>query len=155
MKLNFAFLLMLAVVFAFVSCSEKDLYEEKNPKVYTPADFKMTQTYEVNVAEGKAKKVYVDGELVFSGNGSLTIEVPKTAIVTRSLNEYELEDADQGNSGWTYAYKRGLLLFEDVTDGDNDYNDFVCNIEEQLELKFNNDKSEFDNVKYNVNVSSI
>lgn len=156
MKLNLTLLFVLATLLSFVSCDKKDLYEgEIDKEVYTPTDFKMTKSYEVIVPAGKVKEVYIEDELVFSGAGSLTIEVPQTFTATRSMSEYEFDDADKGNSGWTYALKRGMLLFEDITDGDNDYNDFVCNISEKLELKFDKDKIYFDNVKYNVSIDPI
>jgi len=148
MKPITTFLFALMATFIFVSCSEKDLYDEEIPEVFTPTDFNMMKTYEVNVKEGTAKEVYVDGELVYSGDMSLTIDLPKSAVATRSVNEVVISPGY--GEGWTTISKKGTLLFEDVTNGDNDYNDFVCTIEESLELKYPNNPGGvyFDNVKY-------
>lgn len=149
MKPNFAFLLMLAATFTFVSCSEKDLYNG-DPKTYTPADFKMTESYDVVVEEGTAKQVLVNGEVVYDGDMSLTIEIPKVGLATRSGGVQEIVTTASGSDKKTQIYKKGVLFFEDITDGDNDYNDLVCYIDEMIELKKNENMP-----KYNVEVTPL
>lgn len=136
-------LFLSALVIGLFACDSKDLYEERN---VDPADFVMTETLKVEVKEGMGKEVYYNGNLIYDGNMSLTIDVPKLNVTTRSLGVLDVED--KGNS--SFINKKGVLLFEDITNGDNDYNDFVCYIDEVIELKKNGNMP-----KYNVTVRPI
>lgn len=133
-------LLFLMMVAFIASACEKDLYDEKADEKQLKK-FVFTEDFEVPVKEGCITTVTYNGEVLYEGNVAVTIQVPKTDVSTRSDSglEWHFTGAEGGNST-SYYYsimKSGVLLFEDMTDGDNDYNDFVCRVEWQFAVNLN------------------
>ncbi len=100
----------------------------------------MSEKFEVPIQEGKYTVVKQGDDTLYYGNVAVQIDVPKFSVSdTRSTDElkwYYVPDRASGVGGdWNYSVTRsGILLFEDLTDGDNDYNDFVCAILETIQF---------------------
>lgn len=143
--------LLLMSIFAFISCDNNDLYTGDNNDAETLSKYVMTESYSVPVQEEHTTTVKFNGEVLYEGNMAIEIQVPKSFVNTRTLTGIETDhEWDKGSgsgngANWFNAYKKGILMFEDVKVGDNDYNDFICHIDETIEYKTN--KGEGSNLK--------
>ncbi len=131
-------LFLLMIVFVAAAC-EKDLYDYEAAEEQLKK-FVFTEDFEVPVKEGYITTVTYNGEVLYQGNVAVTIQVPKTDVLagTRASGlEWHFDGAEgapDGNKFGFTTWKNGLLLFEDMTNGDNDYNDFVCFVKTQFRV---------------------
>ena len=127
-------LVILILIMNFISCQkEVDLY---NPDV---SGYKLTEKFIVPIKDGNNTIVIYDGDTIYSGNVSVSIEVPKSnSINTRTANnklEWYFIPNNTNTGTWHYQINRnGILMFEDTPNGDNDYNDFICYFKEQFQV---------------------
>lgn len=122
---------MLAV--GIMACSIDDVYREPDIE-----QFKLTTEFIVPIQEGYNTVVAYNNEIIYNGNVSVTIDVPKySQIATRSspgLEWYFVPNNTQDGT-WHYQITRsGILMFEDIPNGDNDYNDFICFMKDQYQV---------------------
>lgn len=124
-----AFFTVFTVVVLASCVNEKNLYEGVIPDVPLE-NYKMTTDFDVPVKDGYKTIVTYDGEVIFEGNYPATIQVPKFSTnLTRSTGlDWHFEVYDSSDYDLK-KYITGILMFEDIVDGDNDYNDFVCYVD--------------------------
>lgn len=127
-------LVILILTMNFISCQkEVDLY---NPDV---SRYKLTKSFIVPIKDGNNTIVMYNGDTLYVGNVSVSIEIPKTSLIsTKSIdNKLEWHFIPNNNDIGTWHYqinRSGILMFEDIPNGDNDYNDFICYFKEQLQV---------------------
>lgn len=127
-------LVILILTMNFISCQkEVDLY---NPDV---SQYKLTKSFIVPIKDGNNTIVMYNGDTLYVGNVSVSIEIPKTSLIsTKSIdNKLEWHFIPNNNDIGTWHYqinRNGILMFEDIPNGDNDYNDFICYFKEQLQV---------------------
>ena len=127
-------LVILILTMNFISCQkEVDLY---NPDVRR---YKLTENFVVPIKNGNNTIVMYNGDTLYVGNVSVSIEIPKTSLIsTKSIDnklEWHFIPNNNNNGTWHYQINRsGILMFEDIPNGDNDYNDFICYFKEQLQV---------------------
>lgn len=130
-------LITLAVLPAFMACNT-DRYVEPGSNEYLNScidKYKTTETFNVPIKEGHVTVVKHDGATLYEGNMPVTINIPsiKAGEVSRGADEIECFYIYEPSTNRYYdSYRRGLLLFEDLPEGDNDYNDFICEIEDHI-----------------------
>lgn len=134
--------LLLSVLISGIAIScmdgEKDLYKREEPK--DPKEilegYVMTKKFDVPVTDGYKTIVKLGDEIIYEGNIPMTIDVPKfnTTSTRSNLNlTWHQVQLPEDNTGWrAFSRKYGILLFEDMYNGDNDYNDFVCGVVEVI-----------------------
>ncbi|MDL2277091.1 LruC domain-containing protein [Parabacteroides sp. OttesenSCG-928-G07] len=130
-KLVFLFTLALSMSF-FFSCEKSDIYNpsgDGDEKLEEAKDilkaYSLTNQYDVVVKEGYNTLVMIGEDTVYYGNLPALVDIPKT-VETKSSNVMEVlyvPKTDDINFG--YISQWGMLLFEDVPQGDCDYNDLV------------------------------
>lgn len=137
-KRNFLLLLLFAGGMTACIDGDKDLSLEMTPPDVPIENYKFTKDFLVPVESGNTTIVTYNGETIYEGNVATTIQVPKfSTIATRNgtgLEWHFVPENGTGNSWHYQTYREGLLLFEDIPNGDNDYNDFVCYIFEQFQV---------------------
>lgn len=127
-------LVILILTMNLISCQkEVDLY---NPDV---SRYKLTENFVVPIKDGNNTIVMYNGDTLYVGNVSVSIEIPKTSLIsTKSIDnklEWHFIPNNNDNGTWHYQINRsGILMFEDIPNGDNDYNDFICYFKEQLQV---------------------
>lgn len=130
-------LLLLAPLF-LLSCVDKPTEENKY-------DLKKITSFEVKtlpVKEGFTTIAKLDGEIIAQASEAIPYFHPKFGEVT-----FEYSPIIKGNTLEPFASMSMLLCFEDLTNGDDDYNDFVCKIDMVYYYK---NKNKVDSVKLNV-----
>lgn len=118
-----------------VSCGVEDIYQEPNIE-----QFKLTSEFVVPVQSGYNTIVKYNGEVIYEGNVSTTIDIPKYPANTRAGDglEWHFVPNNEEPGIWHYQIVRyGVLMFEDVPGGDNDYNDFICFMKDQYQVNVN------------------
>lgn len=137
-----SWLIIIVSLGFFVSCNdEKNLYEAPETPSEVVSKHVMTEGYEVPAPkEGYKTVVKLGDDVIYEGNIPLTIQVPKfKGGKTRSENLWSYEVEVPKDYGWCATYKEwGVLLFEDVINGDTDYNDFVCGVAHVVSLNGDN-----------------
>lgn len=129
-----ALLLMVLAAGIMASCveGEKDLFVDTTPPNVPIENYKFTRAFEVPVEDGMTTVVTYNGETIYEGNYPAIIQVPKFNMAeTRSSGldwHFVVYDGDSSEKKFKKDI-HGVLMFEDVVNGDNDYNDFVCHIE--------------------------
>lgn len=140
MKRTVFLLSILAIVGMTISCvdDDKDISTIPQEVPDVPLEnYIFTTNFEVPTKEGNNTVVTYNGEVIYEGNYPTTLQIPKfTATTTRNsgLDWHFVPNNSSGNA-WHYQISRsGILMFEDIPNGDNDYNDFVCRMEEQFQV---------------------
>lgn len=127
------FILFLMLTLSIMACSVEDLYRGPNIE-----QFKLTSEFIVPIKEGHNTVVTYNDETIYSGNVSITIDIPKYSLAsTRSSSglEWHFVPNNTQDGTWHYQITRsGILMFEDIPNGDNDYNDFICFMKDQYQV---------------------
>lgn len=119
---------------SIASCGVDNVYQEPNIE-----QFKLTTEFVVPIKEGYNTIVTYNGDTIYEGNVSASVDIPKysSTISTRGSSglEWHFVPNNTNNGTWHYQITRyGILMFEDVPNGDNDYNDFICFIKDQYQV---------------------
>lgn len=112
-------LLLLAPLF-LLSCVDKPTEENKY-------DLKKITSFEVKtlpVKEGFTTIAKLDGEIIAQASEAIPYFHPKFGEVS-----FEYVPITKGNTPAPLASMSMLLCFEDLTNGDDDYNDFICKMD--------------------------
>lgn len=127
------FILFLMLTVSIMACSIDDVYREPDIE-----QFKLTTEFIVPIQEGHNTVVTYNDEIIYDGNVSVTIDVPKySQITTRSSPglDWHFVPNNTQDGTWHYQITRsGILMFEDIPSGDNDYNDFICFMKDQYQV---------------------
>lgn len=131
-------MIMLAGIMS-ACINEGDLYEAPDVKEIV-GKFVMTEKFEVPVQEGYYTVVKLGEDTLYYGNVATIIDVPKFVSTTRAVDDLKWYYVVERPAGvepddWYYKVCRyGLLVFEDMLQGDNDYNDFICGLIEEIQF---------------------
>lgn len=112
--------ILFAMLFLITACTGTDIY-----KVPDMSNFQLVTQVTVPVKEGYKTLMMNGNDTVYFGNVPVTIDVPKYKVQTRSVDWYFVKDTVTNPLDYFQSYRKGTLVFEDVSNGDNDYNDFV------------------------------
>ena len=131
-------LLLTLLTLTFCSCfGEIDLFNPQNVE-----KFKLTQLVSAPVTRDSISIAIFNGDTIYRGNVHTSIEVPKIST-TSTRNVYSgLQWHFIPNETGNYFYQKifkGIALFEDIPNGDCDYNDFVCKIGYQIDVDVTQD----------------
>jgi len=152
-------LFLVAALSVFTACeNEKDLYEPPATPAEIVSKYVMTEGIEVPIQEGQITIGTMGGEVIYEGNIPMTIQVPKFGMngLTRAEAITWGYAPEIPNSGWYAKYKEwGVLMFEDLTIGDTDYNDFVCGVVHEIGLNGIDGKGKFNASLGNVRVKPM
>lgn len=122
---NIYFLIMLLVLTGCVR--DTNLYDYTILKGHLD-NFAFTQIMNVPIKEGHCTVLTLGDDTIYYGDVSMNIIVPKHQTLTRATDYIKCFYVPKTqNWGFTVEYK-GLLMFEDMPSGDNDYNDFIAHI---------------------------
>lgn len=92
----------------------------------------------VTPKEGHTTIVTYKGDTIYKGNVETFVSIPKSFGSARANDlEYHYVLENEKNKWYYLTSRQGLLLFEDLSNGDNDYNDFVCWIKEEIGVNLN------------------
>lgn len=135
-------ILLVVVILGLISCgNEETKVSPIYVKIDTPIDsigtkFSFTENYEVPIKDGFITKVSYKEDILYSGDVKTTILAPK--INSKDLKVVFTKKTAADNI-WSYStYTSGTLLFEDLgMGGDQDYNDFVSEIQLQTQVNQN------------------
>lgn len=130
-KIASLFVLTLSMCF-FFSCEKSDIYEppvDGGEKLEEAKEilkaYSLTKQYDVVIKDGQNTLVKIGEDTVYYGNLPASVELPQT-VETKSSNVLEvLYVPKTDNINFGYLSQWGMLLFEDVPQGDCDYNDLV------------------------------
>lgn len=127
-------LLLILLTFFQTSCVEvEDLFNYELVEKY-----KMTESIESVVEENYISIATFNGDTIYKGNVATMVDVPKITNPTSRNDVYSgLEWHFIPNGSGNYFYQKiykGLAMFEDIPNGDCDYNDFVCKIGYQVDV---------------------
>lgn len=135
MKKRFLGFVVLAGLMTACINNDDSLYKETNAQEIIQK-FIMTEKFEVPVQEGSYTVVTMGEDTLYYGNVAVSIDVPQFDATTRAVSDLKWHytlTKPAGSSDWWYSVARyGVLAFEDLLNGDNDYNDFVCGIIEVI-----------------------
>lgn len=132
-KNTFSCIIFLCIAFLCISCfDDLDLYNPETVKKY-----KLTESIEAQINENYISIATFNGDTIFVGNVSTMVDVPRiNTSHTRNVYEgLEWHFIPNESNNWFYQkIFKGVALFEDVPNGDCDYNDFVCKIGYQIDV---------------------
>ncbi|MGL4852458.1 MAG: DUF4842 domain-containing protein [Phocaeicola sp.] len=130
---------------SLASCHKEfsSLYVEPNIE-----NFILTEKYQVPVKEGFVTNVMLGEDTIFVGNVSVAIDIPKYKTTSRSSGTITTYTPDNGNDKFYHATAEGTLIFEDLDNGDNDYNDFVCHIKNTMRANIKPNSIFVQNMKF-------
>ena len=132
MKKIFNLILMLFAFFQLSCVDDVDLFDYETIEKY-----KLTETVQTVVEEQYISIATFNGDTIYKGNVNTYVDVPKFNLI-QSRNVYSgLEWHFIPNESGNYFYQKlykGLAMFEDIPNGDCDYNDFVCKIGYQVDV---------------------
>lgn len=144
--------MLLILVVSLVSCTDDKEFTVKTDLT----QFSLTEKVTIDVKENYTTVVKMNDVILYEGNMPLTIDVPKQLVKTKAAGQLDVDYVIEESNGKKFnAYKSGVLLFEDVSNGDNDYNDFVCYVDERIEFKGHDNKGVNKNLKYNVTIKPL
>ncbi len=130
---------LLAVMLSACINNDEDLYQGNPNAKEIMSEYVMTSAFEVPIEEGSYTVVKYGDDTLYYGNVAMEIDVPKFSMAVNRAADEELKwyfvpkRAAGVGTDWSYTVTRsGILLFEDLTDGDSDYNDFVCALVETV-----------------------
>lgn len=129
-------LLLVLLTFFQISCADiDDLFDYE-----TFEQFKMTESVQVPIEQNYITIAIYNGDTIFKGNVDTHINIPKIKTNTRNVYEgLEWHYIPNSTNNWFYQkIFKGVALFEDVPNGDCDYNDFVCKIGYQIDVDVDN-----------------
>lgn len=125
--------LLLLGAIAFTACSDdKDYYVERTKESL----YQLANLSEEIVPEFKEgfNTLYMMGEdTVFYGNMHIVMATVPVEVKTKALNPPVFIPNNKGIE-FSNSKREGILMFEDIIDGDFDYNDFILDFKEDLKV---------------------
>jgi len=125
------FLFLLFTVLLMSCNNDIDLFDSANVEKY-----KLTESIPAMVVDDAISILTFNGDTIYQGNVATSVEVPKTFTTSRNVYtglEWHYVPNETGKYYYQKVFK-GLALFEDIPNGDCDYNDFVCKIGYQIDV---------------------
>jgi hypothetical protein len=124
-------ILLIVIPFFLFSCVDKPKDEEK----YELQNITSFEIKNLPITEGYTTIARLDGEIIAKSSDSIPYFHPKFGQVTF---EYVPISKPPHPEPTSYSYMSMILSFEDLTDGDDDYNDYVCKLDVTYIYKDNN-----------------
>lgn len=132
-------ILLIVIPFVLLSCIDKPKDEEK----YELQNITSFEIKTLPIREGYTTIAKLDGEVIAQSSDSVPYFHPKFGQITF---EY-VPTTKEFSPHQSVAYMSMILSFEDLTDGDDDYNDFVCKLDVTYTYK---DKNYIDSIQLKV-----
>ena len=122
-------------LFAILLTSCINDFDLFNPESITK--YKLTEPVSAVVVKDSISIATYNGDTIYVGNVPTYIDVPKVSCPSSRTVYTGLEWHFVPNESGDYYYQKtfkGVAMFEDVPNGDCDYNDFVCKIGYQVDV---------------------
>lgn len=120
--------IILLMGFLIFSCNIR-----KDDILLLRKDFNLTSKIEVPIKSGYITTGTYNGDTIYSGNIPILIDVPLVDTrVYQGLEWHYSLPTQQRTKDYYDITTSGVYLFEDIINGDNDYNDFVCHVKTRL-----------------------